>query len=372
MNIQAAVLHAPDTPMSIETLTLEAPRDGEILVRLVATGVCHTDVAMMGRPFPVPRPIVLGHEGAGIVESVGRGVTKVEVGDRVVMSYASCGHCPSCHAHAPTYCHDFVAANFLGQRADGSTALSLNGAPVRHNFFGQSSFATHSLCTERNVTKVPADVPDRVFELLGPLGCGLQTGAGAVINVLGPRMGQTLVVFGVGAVGLAAIMAAKAIGVATIIAVDKVQQRLALAEELGATHAVDASRVDDVPARVRQLTRYGADFSLDTTGVPALIRQALDCLAPRGMCGFLGAAAPGAEFAVDVRDMMIGGKTLRGIVEGDANPDVFIPAMIEMQAQGRFPFEKLMRIYPFDQINEAIADSKAGRTIKPVLKFATA
>lgn len=369
MKIKAAVLHAPQGALAIETLSLEEPRDDEIRVRLVATGVCHTDISMLGRPFPVQQPIVLGHEGAGIVEAVGRGVTKVKPGDRVVMSYNSCGHCPSCHAHAPSYCHDFAGTNFVGLRSDGSAALSLEGSPVRHNFFGQSSFASHCLCTERNVVKVPDSVPDQMFELLGPLGCGIQTGAGAVINVLKPQMGQSLVVFGAGAVGLAAIMAAKAIGVATLIAVDKVPQRLALAQELGATHTLDASQVGDVPAQVKRLTRQGCDFSLDTTGVAAVTRQALDALGPRGVCGFVGGAPVGTELAVDVRDMMIQGKTLRGIVEGDANPDVFIPAMIDMQACGRFPFEKLVRMYPFEQINEAIADSKSGRTVKPVLKF---
>lgn len=237
MKIKAAVLHAPHTSLCIETLQLDEPRDDEIQVRLVATGVCHTDISMMGRPFPVQQPIVLGHEGAGFVEAVGRGVSKVKPGDRVVMSFNACGHCPSCHAHAPSYCYDFAGTNFVGQRPDGSTALSLAGAPVRHNFFGQSSFATHSLCTERNVVKVPASVPDGMFEMLGPLGCGIQTGAGAVINVLKPQMGQSLVVFGAGAVGMAAIMAAKAIGVGNLIAVDRLPQRLALAEELDSRRA---------------------------------------------------------------------------------------------------------------------------------------
>ncbi|MBL0420700.1 NAD(P)-dependent alcohol dehydrogenase [Ramlibacter sp. AW1] len=369
MKVKAAVLHAPQTPLSIETLELEDPRDDEILVRLVATGVCHTDISMLARPFPVQQPIVLGHEGAGMVEAVGRGVTKVKAGDRVVMSYNACGHCASCLSHAPSYCHDFAAANFVGLRADGSAALSREGAPVRHNFFGQSSFATHSLCTEANVVKVPDSVPDGVFELLGPLGCGIQTGAGAVINVLQPKMGQSLVVFGTGAVGLAGIMAARAIGVGTLVAVDRVPQRLALARELGATHTIDASRIADVPAEVRRITRHGADFSLDTTAVAAVTRQALDALGPLGMCGFVGGAPVGTELVVDVRDMMLKGKTLRGIVEGDANPDVFIPALIEMQAQGRFPFEKLVRLYPFEQIEQAIADSKSGQTVKPILRF---
>lgn len=372
MQIKAAVLHAPERALTIETLELEPPRDDELRVRLVATGVCHTDISMVGRPFPVAQPIVLGHEGAGIVEAVGRHVRKVQPGDRVVLSFNSCGQCPSCQAHAPSYCHDFAATNFVGLRPDGSAALSLQGAPVRHNFFGQSSFATHCLCTETNVVKVPDAVPDEVFEYLGPLGCGIQTGAGAVINVLKPQMGQSLVVFGAGAVGLAGLMAARAIGVGTLIAVDRVAERLALACELGATHTIDATQVQDVPARIREITGKGADFSLDTTGVPAVTRQAIDALGPRGMCGFVGGAAVGAQVAVDVRDMMIQGKTLRGIVEGDANAEVFIPAMIDMHLQGRFPFDKLVRMYPFEQVNEAMADSRSGRTVKPVLRFAAA
>lgn len=369
MHVQAAVLHAPHTALQLENLTLEAPRAHEIRVRLVATGICHTDIATMGRPFAVNQPIVLGHEGAGIVESVGSAVTKVRAGDRVVMSYNFCGACPSCHAHASSYCHDFAGLNFVGLRKDGSAALSLDDRPVRHNFFGQSSFATHCLCTEHNVVRVPDHVPDDVFERLGPLGCGIQTGAGAVINVLQPKLGQSLVVFGTGAVGLAALMAAKAVGAGTLIAVDKVPERLALARELGATHTVDVSQVSDVVAEIKHITGHGAHFTLDTTGIPAVTRQALDALAPLGMCGFVGGAAVGSELAVDVRDMMILGKTLRGIVEGDANADVFIPTLINMHLKGHFPLEKLVRFYPFAQINDAIADSKSGATVKPIVRF---
>jgi aryl-alcohol dehydrogenase len=369
MQIQAAVLHAPQGALQIETLELEGPRAREIRVRLVATGVCHTDIAVMNRPFPVPQPIVLGHEGAGVVEAVGSAVSKVRVGDRVVLSYNFCGECPSCQQRAPSYCHYFFGHNFLGQRRDGSTALSRDGQPVRHNFFGQSSFATHCLCTEHNVVRVPEWVSDTLFELLGPLGCGIQTGAGAVINVLRPSLGESIAVFGTGAVGMAGLLAAKAVGAATIIAVDRVPERLALAAELGATHTVLADGQTDVVARIRAITGGGAQCSLDTTAVSAVLRQALDCLGPLGRCGFVGGAPVGATLEVDVRDMMLHGKTLRGIVEGDSNADVFIPALIRLQAQGRFPFEKLMKIYPFDAIDQAIADARAGTTVKPVLRM---
>ncbi|MEN9886322.1 MAG: hypothetical protein RL758_900 [Pseudomonadota bacterium] len=369
MKITAAVLNAPDTSLSIEGLDLEDPRDLEIRVRLVATGVCHTDISVMHRPFPVDQPIVLGHEGAGVVEAVGQSVTKVKVGDRVVLSYNFCGQCPSCQRRAPSYCHYFFGRNFLGQRSDGSTALSRNGQPVRHQFFGQSSFATYCLCTEHNVVKVPESVSDELFELLGPLGCGIQTGAGAIINVLKPQIGNSVVVFGSGAVGMSAVMAARAMGAATIIAVDKVAERLQLATELGATHTLIADGSCDVVASIRDITGGGADCSLDTTAVSAVLRQALDCLAPLGRCGFVGGAPVGSKLEVDVRDMMLNGKTLRGIVEGDSNADAFIPDMLRMQAKGLFPFEKLMKIYPFESINQAIADAVAGTTVKPVLRM---
>jgi len=366
MQIQAAVVRASHAPMSFETLELEALRENEILVQVIATGVCHTDIVMRDQVYPVPQPIVLGHEGAGIVRSVGRAVSKVEPGDRVVMSYNSCGHCPSCLANAPTYCHDMFAANFSGLRADGSTPLSKDGKPVYGNFFGQSSFATHSICTERNIVKVPDDVP---LELLGPLACGIQTGAGAIINVLCPRVGQSLAVFGVGSVGLAAIMAAKAIGVSTLIAVDLLESRLQMARELGASHVINPGEGMDSVQEILRMTGSGVDFSFDTTGRMPILRQAVDALAPRGVCGFVGASAMGTELNLEIATFMTAGKTLRGIVEGDANSTLFIPALIELYRQGRFPFDRLITFYPFSELNQAIADSEAGRVLKPVVKM---
>jgi aryl-alcohol dehydrogenase len=369
MKVTAAVLNAPGDALDLETLDLEAPREREIRVRLVATGVCHTDISVMARPFPVNQPIVLGHEGVGIVESVGNAVTKVRVGDRVVLSYNFCGECLSCLDHAPSYCRYFFGSNFLGQRRDGTTALSRLGKPVRHHFFGQSSFSTYCLCTEQNVVKVPDSVSDTLFELLGPLGCGIQTGAGAIINVLKPRLGESLVIFGVGAVGMAGLMAARAVGAATVIAVDTVSTRLNMATKLGATHTILVNDQTDVVDCIREITAGGAHCSLDTTSSSTVLRQAIDCLGPLGRCGFVGGAPVGATIEVDVRDMMLNGKSLRGIVEGDSNANTFILDLIAMQAQGRFPFEKLMKIYPFESINEAIADSLSGKTIKPVLRM---
>ena len=364
MKIQAAVTRASHAPMSIETLTIEEPRDEEILVRLVATGICHTDIAMRDQTYPVPQPIVLGHEGAGIVERIGKSVTKVGVGDHVLMSFNSCGHCPSCQYDAPTYCHEFFGYNFAGTRPDGSTALSKGGERIHSNFFGQSSFATYALCHQTNIVKVRRDVP---LERLAPLACGVQTGAGAVINVLKPGPGHSLAVFGTGSVGLSAVMAARLVGVTTIIAIDLNDARLNLARELGATHIIDAkNNVGDV---IKALTTAGVDYSFETTANAKVMRQAIDCLAPRGTCGLVGAASEGTEVSFDELHIMTGGRSIRGIVEGDSHPDVFIPALIDLYSQGRFPFDKLLSFYSFDRIKEAIHDSETGAAVKPVVQF---
>lgn len=365
MQIRAAVARTPGAPMSIEALDLDDPRAGEILVRVVATGVCHTDLVVRDGMLPTPQPVVLGHEGAGIVESVGAGVTKVVPGDHVVMSFNSCGACPSCVDGAETYCYEFFAYNFQAARSDGSTALRSGAGSVHSNFFGQSSFATHALCHERNVVKVPTDVP---LELLGPLACGVQTGAGAVMNALGVGSGASFGVFGAGSVGLSAIMAAKVVGAATIVAVDIDVRRLATAEELGATHTIDpASR--DAAAEIVQLTGGGLNFALDTTGLAPVIRSAVDSLAPRGTCGILGASAPGSEITLDEVHFMTGGRRLVGIVEGESHPETFIPMLIDLYRSGAFPFDKLVTFYDLDQIDDAFNDCEAGTTIKPIVRM---
>jgi aryl-alcohol dehydrogenase len=363
MKIQAAVTRASHAPMAIETLDLDDPRDGEVLVKVVAVGICHTDMAIRDKALPVPQPIVLGHEGAGIVEQAGAAVTKVKRGDHVVMTFNSCGKCPSCNEHASTYCHEFFGYNFSGTRPDGSIPLRKGNETIHGNFFGQSSFATYALCHERNVIKVPEDAP---LEILGPLACGIQTGAGAVINALNVGMGQSLAVFGVGSVGLSAIMAARMVGAATIIAIDLVDERLQLAKELGATHTINADKENPVEGAMK-ITGSGVNFSFESAGVAPVVRQAVEALAPRGICGIVGAPPLGSETTLDLTHLMSAGRSVRGIVEGDSTPNVFIPHMIEMHRQGRFPFDRLIRKYSFNDINTAISDSEAGRAVKPVL-----
>jgi aryl-alcohol dehydrogenase len=281
------------------------------------------------------------------------------------MTYNSCGQCPSCFAAQASYCHDFFGRNFAGRRADGSTTLTSAAGPVHGNFFGQSSFASHALCHERNVVRVPGDAP---LELLGPLACGIQTGAGAVMNALRVGNGQSIIIFGTGSVGLSAIMAAHLTGATTIIGVDLNDQRLALARELGATHTINPAQ-DAVAARLRDICPAGTDYSLDTTGSVPVIRTAVEALAPRGTCGLLGASPISAEMTLNVAQLMTAGRAVRGIIEGDSVPDLFVPALIDLHRQGRFPFDRLLRFYPFAELNRAISDSESGVAVKAVVRM---
>ena len=365
MEIKAAVARQQGQGLTIEQVNLEAPRDNEILVRVVATGVCHTDLVVIAGHLPTPFPVVLGHEGAGVVEQVGSAVSKVKPGDHVVMTYNSCGSCPSCNDHASSYCHEFFPRNFFATRPDGSSAISQGDESIHSNFFGQSSFASYALCHEANVVKVSDDL---TLELLGPLACGIQTGAGAVMNSLQVKVGSSFVVFGTGSVGLSAVMAARVVGASTIIAVDMNDDRLDMARQLGATHTINPKNVN-ASEEVMKITGFGANYSLDTTGVPAVIRNAVESLAPRGSCGILGAPAPETLIQLDETHFMSGGRRLMGIVEGDSNPDTFIPMLADLHAKGLFPFDKLVKFYSLDQINDAIHDSETGVAIKPIIRM---
>jgi aryl-alcohol dehydrogenase len=364
--ITAAVVREEGKPLQIEQLRIGNPQPGEVLVRIVAVGVCHTDIIIRDAYYPVPFPVVLGHEGSGVVEAVGDGVTAVEPGDHVVLSYNSCGACKPCMTGHPGHCADFFAHNFGGCRKDGSTATcDQAGGVVHDHFFGQSSFGTYAMASQRNVVKVNKDAP---LELLGPLGCGIQTGAGAVLSAMKVPAGASFAAFGSGAVGLSAVMAAKIAGATTIIAVDIAPNRLELALELGATHVINSKETDPVTA-IQEITGGGVDFTLESSGIPAVLRQAIDALGIMGTCGIVGAPRLGTEASFDVNFVMIPGKRIMGIVEGDAVPQVFIPQLIELHKQGRFPFDRLVKFYPFAEINEAIADSEKGVTIKPILRM---
>jgi aryl-alcohol dehydrogenase len=361
--IRAAVMRRRAKPFTIETLILDPPRADEVLVRMVATGVCHTDIAMRDEKPDSPIPSILGHEGAGVVEQVGTQVRKVKRGDHVVLSLMSCGRCRFCQRGEPCHCEKQWALNFTGMREDGTLSARGSKGDVRNHFFGQSSFATYSIANERNVVKVPKSVP---LKLLGPLGCGLLTGAGAVMNSLKIKIGESFACFGAGSVGLAAIMAARIVGATPIIAIDVVEARLRMAKKLGATHVVNSKKQDPLPAIAKITGGRGLDYSLETSGLAPVFDQAVSALGIGGTCGFVTAGVKPAR-AFDGRAFIAHGKKIMGIIAGDAVPDVFIPQLVEIHRQGRFPFDKLITCYPLRQINRAFADSRRGKTIKPVV-----
>src|ERR1700722_11470999 len=327
-------------------------------------GICHPDIAAQHGPLPSPLPGILGHEGSGTVVEVGADVTSIAVGDDVAISFNSCGACPTCSKGQPAYCHNFLEYNFGGVRSDGSSGLASAGTKLGANFFGQSSLATHALAHERNVVKLPTGAP---VELVGPLGCGIQTGAGAVFNSLDVQPGSTVVIAGAGAVGLSAVMAAVVRNAASIIAVDLHESRRTLATELGATNVVDP-QAGPLADQIREIAPAGADYAIDTTAVTPVVEQLLSCLAARGMLGLIGVPAhPAAPFSIGLFQPPLLGLTIRGIVEGDADPKTFIPYLLELHRQGKFPFDKLITTMPFAQINEAVAAQLRGEVLKVVL-----
>jgi aryl-alcohol dehydrogenase len=366
VKIQAAVAWQAGATLSIEEFDLDDPRDDEILVKVEAAGVCHTDDnARLGR-LPVVFPVILGHEGAGTVERTGKDVTKVRPGDRVLFTPDYCGRCEQCLLGMTPYCDHVVALSFVGTRLDGTPRAYQNGKPVGAAFFGQSSFATHSLVTERNIIPVAPDAPLRY---LAGFTCGVQAGAGSILNAMPVTTASKVAVWGTGAVGLAAVMAAKASGAAEIVAVDRVGHRLALAAELGATATIDTTgqELADVTAAVVKLTGRGVDVALDTTGNPAVILAGVRSLATHGTASVI--TSSGAPITLPPGDLLLKGRQLRGTVGGHINPTVFIPRLLDLHAQGRFPVDRLVKNYPFPELNTAIADSLSGATVKPVLTF---
>ncbi len=362
MKTKAAVVSEKSGKFQVTEVELAELRDDEVLVRIVGVGVCHTDLICRDQLYPVSFPAVFGHEGSGVVERVGARVGKVQPGDHVVLTFRACGQCVACKRGDPTHCPNIFGCNFGGARSDGSPTIHHQGVPIFGNFFNQSSFAAYAIASEANTVKVATDVP---LELLGPLGCGIQTGAGAVLNTFKPAAGSSIAIFGCGSVGLSALMAAKAVGCTTIIAVDINPARLALARELGATHAFDPKRCN-VVEEIQKLGG-GADFSLETTAIPAVFRQAVDCLTVPGVCGLVGAAPMGTEVTFDMNSIMFG-RSVVGIIEGQSVPDHFIPKLVDLYRQGSLPLEKIVGFYAFDEIDQAVRDSENGKVVKAILR----
>lgn len=368
MRIRALVVEEKDAPFVEQDIELEEPGRGEALVRMVAVGVCHTDAITRAGDMPMPFPAVLGHEGAGVVERVGEGVTLVAPGDRVILGWPSCGECRNCLDGQPRYCLRTGEALVSGRRFKGerrgTTAYRRDGQPINGHFFGQSSFATYSIANADALVKVPGDTP---LELLGPLACGLATGAGAVLNEARPRLGDSVLIAGVGAVGLAAIMAARNSGVTTIMAADIHDNRLELAMQFGATHAVNSGSADLVE-EVRRITGSTVDFAFDCTGVIPVIEQLAETVGMLGTLVLVGGAPANARFSLDhLRTLW--GKRVIGVLGGGGRSGQLIPALVELHRQGRFPFDRLVRYYELGEIEQALADSKSGEVIKPILRM---
>jgi aryl-alcohol dehydrogenase len=353
LSATAAITESPGSGFRFDSVELDPPGPDQVRVEIHACGVCHTDMIMEEGHLPVPFPVIFGHEGAGVVEAVGPGVTNVASGDTVLLSFHSCGECPACHDHQPGYCSEFVPRNFLGVLGPGEGGVHRNGAEIGSNIFGQSAFATYALAHADNVVKVDPRLP---LELLAPLGCGIQTGAGTVMETLSLQRGQSIAVFGAGAVGLAAVMAAKIMGAGSIAVLDLHASRLDLARELGATET--ASDIEKLTGQY--------DHIVDTTGVPALVQKAIPLLAARGTLALVGAYPP-APMELDLSAIMSMGRRIVGVVEGGINPQTFIPRLIKHYRAGQLPLEKLVRFYPFSAIEQAFEASKSGKVIKPVL-----
>jgi aryl-alcohol dehydrogenase len=364
MKITAAVLPELHAPFRIEEVELDEPQPGEVLVRIAAAGVCHTDGLAQHGDLPFPAPGVLGHEGAGIVEAVGEGADGLRVGDKVVIGWPWCGVCRNCLDGQPRYCYELGPLVAGGGRPDGSTALRrADGSPLHSHFFGQSSFATHALAQASSLVVMPPEAP---VDRLGPLACGIGTGAGTIFNALQPGTGSSIVVYGVGSVGLAAVMAAVCSGATTVVAVDKHAHRLRLARELGATETVDVTKTNPVEAVKEICGPQLADFSLECTGVLEVVRQAIDSVGMRGTCALIGGAPTNAEFTVE-HMTTLWGKRIVGILGGEGRSDSLITSLLALNRQGRFPYERLITTFPLSEVNEALEASYSGEVLKPLL-----
>jgi aryl-alcohol dehydrogenase len=363
----AAVVASPGAALTIEPFDLGEPAPGEIAVRIAASGICRTDLHIRDGEYPIPDfPVVPGHEGAGVVTAVGSAVADVRAGDHVLLTYPFCGECPNCVRGSMAYCEQGFVLSFGGARLDGSSGWRRgdDGTRVNGHIFQQSSFASHTLATANSAVVLDRDLP---LSLAPAFGCGVSTGAGSVLNVMDLRPGSRLAILGAGTVGLAALMMARHLGVKQIIAVDTNPGRLETASELGATHTVDAS---DREARdaIQRLTGRGADYIFDTTGHPDVVAGALDSLAMTGTVVIAGAAPAGTRTSLDM-NALLNGRTVRGTIQGDAETRKLVPHLIELHEQGRFPVDRLVRNYPFAEIQRAIADMENGRVIKPVLQM---
>lgn len=360
INARAAVLLAEGAAPRLTDVAIRPPAGDEALVRIDAVGICHTDLTMAAKWPSAKLPMVFGHEGVGTVVDAGP-AARAAVDDRVVLTFASCSSCPNCVAGRPAYCARSTTLNLRGDRADASSALRIDAEPLRGGFFGQSSFATHVLVRPANAVVLDDDIDPT---LAAPLACSVQTGVGTVLNALAVGADDSVVVYGAGAVGLSAVMGAVIAGCRDIVAVDPIAERRSLATELGATRVIDPVG-DDATALLSELPGGGPTAAVDTTALPAVIAGALTGLQSCGTLALVGLGALTAELPVG--SVMAKGLRVRGVVEGDSVPHLFIPKLVDWWRRGDLPLEKLVTCFAFDDFDAAWAAAAAGTAVKPVL-----
>ena len=360
LSTNAAIVLEAGGDFVFREVELDSLRADELLIEIEACGICFTDVEAKNILEP---PVVLGHEGAGVVASVGADVKNVSVGDRVIISYPSCGQCRACNVGAPYACDSNASLSFGGCRSDGSKPVNLEGEAISSAFFQQSSFANHAITNERNVVVLTSDHEP---PLLAAIPCGIQTGAGSVMNTLGVKAGEGLVVYGAGTVGLSAIMAAAIVGASPLICVDVNARRLEFAMEFGATEVINASDSSPVE-RIKVLALHGVPYVLETSGSLQAFEAGIENLCMGGTLGYVTPPSHGDSVPFSFERAMMKASNLRGIIQGSSVAQEFLPRLLQLQRDGRFPFERLITTYAFDDINQAFADAKSGEVVKPVL-----
>lgn len=366
MKIEAAVFYEPHRPFVIETLDLDAPRAGEVLVKVAAAGVCHSDWHLMTGATQHATPVVPGHEGAGIVEAVGPGVSSVQPGDHVALNWApSCGRCFYCLHERPNLCETYVAPIWAGTMLDGTTRLSKDGAPVYH-FSATACFAEYTVVPEPCCVPLRKTIPLTVAALIG---CAVTTGVGAVLNTAAVRPGSSVVVFGVGGVGLSAVMGARLAGAGRIIAVDVHEAKGDMALAFGATDFVMAG--PEANEEIRRLTDgRGADYAVEAIGIPAVQEQCLTAVRPGGTVVLAGIAPMGSSTNLPGAILTRQEKTVTGSYYGSANTARDFPFYADLYERGLLDLNRLIsRTYPLSAINEAYADMLGGEIARGVIVF---
>jgi NDMA-dependent alcohol dehydrogenase len=366
MKIQAAVLTGAKQGFQIEDLELSEPRAGEVLVKIAAAGVCHSDWHLVSGATKHPMPVVAGHEGAGFVQAVGAGVHGIEAGDHVVLNWTpDCGECFYCLRGKPNLCETYVGPIWAGTMLDGTPRLSWKGKPVYH-FCGLASFATHAVVPQESCVVVRKDVPLDVAALVG---CAVATGVGAAMYTAGVKAGDSVGVFGAGGVGLCILMGAKLCGAGAIIAVDQNSEKMEMARQFGATHAL-LSR-EDVVQQIKHITGgRGADHSFEAVGIPRLQETALEACRPGGNLILAGLSAMGTGTNLPGAVLTRQEKTVKGSYYGSVHPRRDFPLLLDLYRAGRLDLERLIsKRYSLAQINEAYADMIAGKQARGVIVF---